>query len=80
MSTPVIGQSSGAQMPAEETLMGAAATLVIAGLGAGLHLWRRVSVLETHRGHDEETLAKIEKRVEGMDEKLDTLLTRVSKR
>ena len=51
MSTPVIGQSSGAQMPAEETLMGAAATLresTGAGMDAEVAL-RHEAMLEALR-------------------------------
>jgi hypothetical protein len=71
---PVHGQTGGVVMAMTETLVGAAITVGVMVTGGGLHLWRRVAVLETQREHDRQTLTEIKDNVRGLDGKMDTVL------
>jgi hypothetical protein len=61
-------------MAMTETLVGAAITVGVMVTGVGAHMWRRISVLETHREHEAAALAELKSDVKGIDGKMDTVL------
>jgi hypothetical protein len=61
-------------MAMTETLVGAAITVGVMVTGVGAHMWRRISVLETHREHEAAALAELKSDVKGIDAKVDTVL------
>lgn len=71
---PHTGQTGGVVMALTETLVGGAIAVGVTVAGVGAHMWRRLSVLETHREHDAQTLADIKDDVKGIDSKLDTVI------
>jgi hypothetical protein len=73
-STPQVGQTGGVVMAMTETLVGAAITVGVMVTGVGAHMWRRISVLETHREHEAAALAELKSDVKGIDAKVDTVL------
>jgi hypothetical protein len=72
--TPHVGQTGGVVMAMTETLVGAAITVGVMVTGVGAHMWRRISVLETHREHEAAALAELKSDVKGIDGKMDTVL------
>jgi hypothetical protein len=72
--TPVHGPIVGVVMAMTETLVGGAITASLAVVGVLAHMWRRISVLETHREHEAKALAELKSDVKGIDAKVDTVL------